>query len=795
MGNIESKQFKHAYWLKANENREDTLVVKELITYKDGRTEDNLKVIKNATRPYYITKNAYRNHKQKKEHELNTKVTEYRCTQSNLEKEALTRLKGSGYNGPFSRRNLNMSPYIYGSDINITELVKEKYDNAFDKVGKPKGLFTTTFFDIEYNIKKEETCILTSMRFNPKDSKEIEINVYVNNSENGIEIYNEDVPKIKEIMLKNFSSKLPKAFMHSMKFKFKFYFSEDVIEVLDLFWQNTHRDKSDFLTAWNVSYDIGQIEKEYEKRGEDFARRVTDPSLDDEYVEYRKKIVPDMVVTAGGVKKRIPTDRRWHTFRSPASFFIIDQMATYSYLRITDKTILGGYSLDNVLTKEGGLHKMNFPHLDKLDGLVKVDWHNTCLKEYPIEYACYNIWDVMLCLILEWKNKDLASTLPIFVNKSSFEDFDSSTKYVVNDFHFYALANDRVIGTMVPTENFGEGIGRRGWTVTLPPWPKYSARSGVMNGYIPYLADSSALLVGDTDVTAAYPNAQSFANISKDTTRCELMNIANLDNHKKWKEVSTNRIQKMKELNLTFFSGESSHIEYSEWMYDMPDSEEFLELAIEHFGIDYQRSDYELSKKHIESLVDEEDGANVIKVDDGKQCGAFMVRPSKIDESENSRYNFFNTIYKDGQLDNWDDFEDKELSSLKEDFDTVTNQYGDLSKMKSSDSIEMFFAKPLERLEELTGKSSTYKSSFEPKYRSMKNKDISETIGYVSSHNVNGGNVPDKGIVSMPDLDTMDSYEATPLFYGGNPRALGGTDSINKYKTKEMKKSQIIELL
>lgn len=792
---IISRQFKHSYHIQANDKRKDAVCVKELIKYEDGTNENTLRIMEEPKRKFYITKEVYRDHKQKKEHEVLDRLKTYTSTQSDLAKEGLKHLKGLGYGGQKNMRALNRSPYVYGTDIHITELIKHKYDEDYSKGNK--DLFTTTFFDIETNMEHLETSIVTNMRFLPEDNNTIEINTFVNNSISGLQVFPKDVDTIKNHLLKEFKDKLPKKFMKDKKFIFNFDFKKDVIESLDSFWSNVHDQGSDFLTAWNVHYDITAIKKDYDKRDECFASRVTDPNLPEEYIEYTEKIVPNLITTAGGVKKRIPNDRRWHLFRSPAKFFIIDQMATYSYLRITDKQILGGYSLNNVLSKEGGLHKMEFNNLKELDSLSPLQWHKTCSSKFPVEYACYNIWDVMLCLMLEWKSLDLASTLPIFVNRSSFENFSSSSKYVMDDFHFYALNNNRVIGSDTSSENFGDGIGRRGWTVTLPPWPKYKARAILFDEQIPLLADSVSILTSDSDVTAAYPYAGIFANISKDTTRAELLNIDGLENHTKWKDISsTAKIQRMKELNLGYFSGISSHIEYATWMYDMPDNEEFRELAIEHFNKDKKTMDYDISKNSITTIQDDLNLYNVNKVDNGEEIGSYFIRESKGELPKDGTQGFFDILPRHGtDIRNIDEFNDLENSNSKGTYDTMMESYSYVDNMRPKDKVAEYFAKPIESID---GKAVVFKSSNKPNYRSMPNINVDISYqngnesgivyGFIKDFSSNSDNFIE------PSLEAIGSYESEQMSYGGLPRAIGGDDKIEKVQKKMMNKSKYSEL-
>lgn len=814
---IKNRQFKHAFHINSGEANKDAVAIKELIQYEDGTAIDNLRILIEPKRKYYVTKTAYAINKQKKEHELLSKLDVFECTQSNLYADAIRRTKGSKFSSstPLNKRTLNSSPHIYGSDIHITELIKYKYDEEFSKGEKEK--FTTSFYDIEKNMEIMEASLITHIK-TENNPKHVLIDVFVN--KNAIGLMDNDSETVKEKTLSKVKEHLPKSFKDKFKLVFNFHYFKDVVSMTDSFIKHCHSNPSDFLTAWNVSFDILELKREivthYDSKkyveenlikyghhnkwsyGEwMWARLLTDPNLPDSMVRYEEHIDPDNVTTAGGVNKRISNDRRWHRFRFPASFHVIDQMATHSYLRITDRKILGGYSLDNILRRSIGLFKLTFEELSELDGLLKLEWHKACSSLHPIEYTVYNIWDVILCLMLELDTKDLSTTLPIFINRSSFDDFSSSSKYVTNDFHFYALNNDRVLGTSVVNEQFGQGLGRRGFTITLPPWPKYSARDSVMGSRVAYLSDSTSLMDGDGDVVAAYPSATSFAGISKDTTRCEILNIHNVDNHTKWKNHPKNRIQKLKELNVSLFSGESSHEEYSVWMYDMPDTEEFSKLAEEHFGIKQTTQDYKLSKDVVYDLKSKLDNKtyegenselyNLLIEDNGEELAAYYQRESKL----NKRFFTEEDVYDTEQSNN----NHNEETLFTEAIDKEVNNYQSLSRGKSGVILSSIIS-PKVDLTNKKGLSVVTKHSNNPRYTttSKMGMDSSNKVGF-NTVTVTNGKPRMFRKANKPNLDTLKTINADTMHYGGVTRTIGnGRPDSLKSKCRDVVKKGYISL-
>ena len=64
---IIAKEFRSAFHLSAIPNvRKDVHVLKEVVHYKDGRIVPELRIIENFKRPFWVTKEHYQNHKEKK---------------------------------------------------------------------------------------------------------------------------------------------------------------------------------------------------------------------------------------------------------------------------------------------------------------------------------------------------------------------------------------------------------------------------------------------------------------------------------------------------------------------------------------------------------------------------------------------------------------------------------------------------------------------------------------------------------------------------------------------------------
>ena len=151
---IEPKVIHH---IPAEENvRDDIHVVKEVITYEDGTTKRNLRLITNYKRPFWVTKEHYRNHKQKKESEELKKLNEYYCTQSDLAKETGMRL--GIYGKKLTMRDTSRSPYLYGTDVDSRVFLKNYYISKYGNIFTP---YTVCVLDTEVDINTDELIIIT----------------------------------------------------------------------------------------------------------------------------------------------------------------------------------------------------------------------------------------------------------------------------------------------------------------------------------------------------------------------------------------------------------------------------------------------------------------------------------------------------------------------------------------------------------------------------------------------------------------------------------------------------------
>ncbi len=135
-------------------------MIKEQVHLKDGTVVPRVRYIKDYKRPMWITKPAFRNHQDKKEYEDIDKLLVKSVTQSNLRTEVAKAI-GKAWSRESMRELCASSPYVYGTDISSTTIIKKTmYMNKWPNVITP---FSVCTFDTETDmIHGHEQVIMAS---------------------------------------------------------------------------------------------------------------------------------------------------------------------------------------------------------------------------------------------------------------------------------------------------------------------------------------------------------------------------------------------------------------------------------------------------------------------------------------------------------------------------------------------------------------------------------------------------------------------------------------------------------
>lgn len=420
--------------------------VKEKILeeYEDGTTEvlDHLNILEDPIRPFWVTKEEFRNHDYKKEFEDEDKLDKYTCHDSQLETmiERVLNLKHS-----FRRRTLRQicdSPYVYGADIDTETLIKQWYANH-EPIGKKPG-FSRGGLDIEAEVRDEKRInIITFIH-------EHKVYTCALREYCRIDLGNEEFKMASEEDCLKVIHELLGFYFDKHHFELVFSIQDTELDLIRWTFDRIHECKTDYISIWNMGFDIPKIIERIEALGEDPSSILCHPD-----VPYKYRFV-DWYEDKSSVAHF--TDK-WHWCTIAGYSQFIDGMCLYARLR----KVYGrdsSYSLDDISTKELGHGKLHF-------GNITNHWY---MQHYRfLEYIAYNINDVMIMQLMEWKNNDqvaMTSLIPMSLPRQ----FARQTVIVRNDAYNYGRERHRIVasaGTSMFTDYDKMQI-KAGGTV-LPP--------------------------------------------------------------------------------------------------------------------------------------------------------------------------------------------------------------------------------------------------------------------------------------------------------------------------------------
>ncbi len=456
MENIKAIECRFAVYSKNRDTGDDIHFVKEQIHSNDGTITPNIRAIKNFTREFYVTKKGLRNHQSKKEWIDISDTDKFTSTQANLVHSAAKALGTPWFQG--SLRDLSKSPYLYGTDINSTCLIKEQYKKKWDLLTP----FSMAAFDTETDVVTgTEQIVMATISFKDKVFTCVQKSFVTGQSD----VINR-IQKLADLYLGDV--------FKERKIKLEVKIVDTEIDVVKETISKAHQWMPDFLSVWNIEFDMDKIIAACDRASVDIKDIMSDPSVLPAYRHFKFKKGAAKKVTASGVVQVFKPSQRWHTVFSPSSFYWIDGMCAYRQIR-TGSPEEQSYGLDPILNKHLKRGKLKFEQADHLTGLA---WHQFMQTNHPLEYVIYNIFDCIGMEMLDEKTLDLQLSLPMFAGFSDFANFNSQPRRAVNALHFFALENNKVIASTPEElrEDFDKlttALGKSdedpsGWIVMLP---------------------------------------------------------------------------------------------------------------------------------------------------------------------------------------------------------------------------------------------------------------------------------------------------------------------------------------
>lgn len=511
---VKGYECKHALYFPANDgSMNDILVVKEYKHFKDGRREPYLRKFINHKRDFYVTRENFRDHKEKKEWEDISRLQRFECTQIEMPfsvGRALQRTPSKD-----GMRFFSSSPYLYGCDADTPLLIKHRYMKKYPDCTSDNLI---AVLDIETDMvvgHSEPTIISLTMGSRAKM-------VVVKSFMDGIFDPERKINEAIEKYLGDPNSELGDI-IRARKLEVEIDWADNPAEAAVKIIQSAHLWQPDILAIWNKDFDIPRINAMLEKYGYDLADVWSDPSIPKPFRSFKYIQGKSVKKTASGKQISLSPAERWHVSEFPASFYILDAMCVYLKLRIANGK-QPSYKLDDILNLHLGIRKLKFKEADQLHGAA---WQMFMQRNHRVEYCVYNLFDCISMEMLDENITDLRRVAGIMCGHSPWARFPSQPKRIVDDMYFFCLANQKVAATCsrdMTAEIDKHVVGLENWIITLS---SYMLHEDGMQALIelPNVRTNIRGHVGDLDVEGTYPTEETLFNISKETTAQELSQI------------------------------------------------------------------------------------------------------------------------------------------------------------------------------------------------------------------------------------------------------------------------------
>lgn len=423
----------------------DIHLVKERRFYKDGTSDPNVRFINNFKRKFYVTKKGFRNHQQRKEWEDLDKLNMFESTQSTLSDNVAKAIGEPWLSG--NMRMINRNPYIYGTDILSTAIIKHTYQ---EKYPQDMSRYSVAVFDVETDmLYGTGKIIMATLSFGNR--------VFTAIVDTFMEGQTDVHARLQKALLKYIPDVVAERNIH-----WDVVLVKDDASVVTECFKRAHEWMPDIIAIWGINFDMPKTVAALQMAGIEPKDIFSDPKIPAPYRYFKYKQGSKQKVTASGKITPVKPHEQWHTVYCPSSFYFIDAMCAYKRIRLAGAEEQS-YSLDAILKKHKIGGKLRFK---EAEGLSKSDWHVFMQDKYPFEYVIYNVYDCVSIELLDETTLDLCLSMPMMSGCSDFEHFKSQPRRLVDSLHWECLKNNKCIGStsdQMTSELDSKTLGLEGW--------------------------------------------------------------------------------------------------------------------------------------------------------------------------------------------------------------------------------------------------------------------------------------------------------------------------------------------
>lgn len=436
--------FLHGEYVRLDEDTDAYVgFVKDIAT-----GELSVKIVDNPVVNIWVTSPQYRTYTHKKEWCLKSECDEYTTRYLRRGETIWNALNNNDLGSRYRHMNyVNLrkemsSPYVYGADIDFGVRMKHRYQLAN---GDRKALdYKVGHLDIETDVNGTNQIILITFMNHDGNTYTGILKDFLKGHQ-GSEVsdmwYKDVEPKFKSQLNKKGLEAYEKADPINLHIK---VFDEEV-QLIKWIFDNIHLCRPDFVTIWNMSYDIPYILDRLAFREVDPRTILCAESIPNKY--HVCKFHHD---TSG---EHITDNWSWLHCTDYTRY--IDAMCQYGRIRKA-KGRDPSYALNAICEKEIGAGKLHIDDKQTMD-------HHIAQRDYPVEYSVYNIVDVALMRVLELKNND-TRTMMLLIGDSMLEEFSKQSAQLKNMMYVY----------LEPLGGVPASVGNS----LEVPWDKYQTNKG-----------------------------------------------------------------------------------------------------------------------------------------------------------------------------------------------------------------------------------------------------------------------------------------------------------------------------
>ena len=412
----------------------------------------------------------------------------------------------------FIRNKLMKHPSIYYADQNIEDVTKMEFS---DKYGYNIGDIPIYigFSDIEtrgdqgnvdQNVAEGEISSIAhldaktqTLHLMVTDHPDIHDKVVdFKNNKIGpfINAFRETLKKLKQDAIDRIVSEGGKAdAIHSYEFNYKFYFPSTESDLIQMYFGLLKETKPDFVSFWNINYDMKYISRRCEKLGLNLADLASDDIIPPEYryfyydEDYERYTKSDTHYS-----------RYFDVTKNTGAFSFYDQMSLYSNLR--KGYLEKNYKLEYIAEKAGYIKKFSL----KAEGYTIKD---VLLKNLEI-FMKYAMIDVIDTFMIEHHTGDMLMYL-LSCEDARFEQGIKKTTIIKNDLSKLEFSKGNVLGNNISYDVTSTLYG------AIIASPNLIRKKGLKVMGKKTLIFKNGV---DLDLSAEYPNTTMAFGIGKSTT-------------------------------------------------------------------------------------------------------------------------------------------------------------------------------------------------------------------------------------------------------------------------------------